>query len=108
MKKTKTANEITETTRFDAAEYLDTPDAIAAYMEDAFASGDIAEITDALGVVARAHGMSDIAEKAGMSRTSLYRALGPNGNAELSTFVKVMNALGLRLAAVPSGKTPAN
>jgi probable addiction module antidote protein len=91
------------TTRpFDPAEYLDDPEAIAAYMSDALESEDPAFIADALGVVARARGMSEIAREAGVSRESLYRALSAGGNPEFATVLRVVRALGLRLAAVPA------
>lgn len=90
-----------ETTRFDPAEYLDDDDAIAGYLSDALETGDAAFIADALGVVARARGMKQIAQDAGLSRESLYRALSGKGNPELSTVLKVVAALGLRLSARP-------
>lgn len=86
-----------ETRVFDPATYLDGPEAIAAYLEGAFADGDPAEITDALGVVARARGMSALAEETGLSRQALYKALSGEGNPEFATVLKVMQALGLRL-----------
>ena len=90
-----------ETRPFDPAAYLDGPEAIVAYLEGAFADGDPAEITDALGVVARARGMSALAEEAGLSRQSLYKALSGEGNPEFSTVLRVMQALGLRLHPEP-------
>lgn len=86
-----------ETRPFDPAAYLDSPEAIAAYLEGAFADGDPAEITDALGVVARARGMSALAEETGLPRQSLYRALSSEGNPEFRTVLRVLQALGLRL-----------
>jgi probable addiction module antidote protein len=83
---------------FDPARYLDTPDAVAAFMEEAFETGDAAFITRALGIAARARGMTQIAKAAGLSRESLYRALGEGGNPEFSTVLRVAKALGLRLA----------
>ncbi len=91
-----------ETRPFDPAEVLDTPEAIAAYLADAFETGDSAEIADALGVVARARGMSQLARDTGLSRPALYRALSAEGGVELSTVVKVLNAFGLRLTPAPS------
>ena len=91
-----------KTTRFDTADYLDSPEAIAAYIDAVFEEGDPALITHALGVVARAHGMSQVARDSGLSRESLYRALAPDGNPEFGTVVRVLKALGLRLSAVPS------
>ena len=86
---------------FDPAEYLDDPKAIAAYIEEAFDIGDPKFISDALGVVARAIGMSQIARTSGLSRESLYKALSPDGNPELGTVLLVINALGLKLAVEP-------
>jgi probable addiction module antidote protein len=62
-----------------------------------FEDGDPALITHALGVVARAKGMSQIAQAAGLGRESLYKALSPEGNPEFATVLKVMRALGLKL-----------
>ena len=89
-----------ETFPYDSAELLDTPAAVAAYLEAALETADGAFITRAFGVIARARGMTQIAKDAGLSRESLYRALGENGNPEFSTVLKVAKALGLRLAVV--------
>lgn len=86
-----------KTSRFDAAEVLDTPEAIEAFLEDAFESGDAAFITHALGVVARAKGMSQLAADTGLSRQALYKALSPEGHPEFGTVLKVASALGFRL-----------
>lgn len=91
-----------KTRKFDPAKYLATPEAIAAFLEDAFESGDATVIAEALGVVARASGMAQVAKEAGLGRESLYKALSAEGNPELATVVKVMKALGLRLAVEPS------
>ena len=88
-----------ETRPFDSAEYLTTPEAQEEYMIAAMETGDAGFIVRSLGVVARAKGMTQIAEQAGLSRESLYRALGETGNPEFATVVKVMAALGLRLSA---------
>ena len=88
-----------ETTPYDSADYLDSPDDIAAYLEAAFEDGDPTLITHALGVVARAKGMSQLAKDAGVTREALYKALTANGDPKLSTFVGVMKALGMRLLA---------
>ena len=92
-----------KTRPFDPAKYLTTPEAIAAYLEDAFESADATIIADALGVVARASGMSKVAKASGLGRESLYKALSADGNPELATVVKVMRALGLKLAVEPAG-----
>lgn len=97
-----------KTRPFDPAEYLDDSESIAAYMSDALESEDPGFIADALGVVARARGMSEVAREAGVSRESLYRSLSTDGNPEFATVLCVIRALGLRLSAVPAGreKTP--
>ena len=91
-----------ETTRFDASELLDTPARRAAYLSAAFETGDPEEIRDALAVVARARGLADVARAAKLSRTSLYKALGGNGNPEFATVVRVLASLGIRLTAMPA------
>lgn len=85
------------TTPFDAAEFLDTEEAQAAYLADMMEAGDPALIAQAIGTVARARGMTEIARKAGLGRESLYKALSPGGNPHLGTVVKVLGALGLEL-----------
>ena len=82
-----------ETTVYDSADYLDSPQAIAAYIEAAFEDGEPALITHALGVVARAKGMSQLTSEA------LYKALTADDDPKLSTFVGVLRALGIRLSA---------
>lgn len=89
------------TRAFDPAEYLDDDAAIAAYLSEALETGDEAFVADALGVVARARGMSDVAREAGVSRESLYRALSAGGNPELATVLRVVRALGLKLSVAP-------
>ena len=91
-----------KTTRFDAADYLDSENRRAAYITAAFETGDADFVRDALAIVARARGMSQIAKKAALNRESLYKALGKAGNPEFSTIMRVMRALGLTLAARPS------
>lgn len=83
---------------FDPAAYLDTPEAIATYLTEALDTSDPAFVADALGVVARARGMSEVARQAGVSRESLYRALSAEGNPEFGTVLRVAQALGVRLA----------
>ena len=86
---------------YDSAEYLDSDEAIAAYIDEALESADATHIAQALVIVARAKGMTEIARAAGVSREHLYRALKETGNPELATVVRVLKALGLRLAARP-------
>ncbi|GAA4412928.1 addiction module antidote protein [Quisquiliibacterium transsilvanicum] len=91
----------TRTTPYDVAEHLRTPEEMAAYL-DAWleeAPDDAAGITKALGDIARAKGMSQVAKDAGLSRESLYRALSANGNPSFATVLKVARALGVKLHA---------
>jgi probable addiction module antidote protein len=97
MKKAKV-----KTTKWDAVDYLKTDEDMANYLEAAIEDGDPALISAALGDIARAKGMSQVARKAGLGRESLYKALSPNGNPELATILKVVKALGLRLHASTS------
>ena len=91
-----------KTQPFDPAAYLDSPEAMLAYLDSAFADGDVREITDALGVVARARGMTQLAEETGLTRQALYKALSGDGNPEFATVLKVIRALGLRLHPEPA------
>ena len=75
---------------WDAADYLETPEAIAAYLEAAMEDGDPALITAALGDIARARGMTSVAKDAGLSREALYRALSADGRPEFVSIVKVL------------------
>ena len=84
---------------WDAAEHLKTEEDMAAYLEAALEEGDSALIAAALGDIARAKGMSQVARDTGLGRESLYKALSSTGNPELATIIKVVRALGLRLHA---------
>ena len=86
---------------FDAADYLDSPEMIAAYLTEAFESDDPAAIAMAIGAVARARGMSAVAEQTGLSRENLYRSLGGEAKPEFATILKVLHALGIALVAQP-------
>lgn len=86
-------------TTFDAAEYLDNEEAIAACISDAFKTGDVKYISHALGVVAKAKGMTAIAKQTGLSREQLYRSFSEDGNPTLKTTLSVMKALGIDLNA---------
>ena len=90
-------------TPFDPAEGLTSDEAIAAFMADAFESDDAVYIAHALGVVARAKGMSQIASQTGLSREQLYRSFSTNGNPTLKTTIAVMKALGIELTAKVPG-----
>lgn len=84
---------------YDPAAALSSPEAIAIFMADAFETGDSAYIAKALGVVARAQGMTEIARKTGLSREQLYRSFSEKGNPTLKTTLLVMRALGLDITA---------
>lgn len=86
-----------KTKKWGAAEYLGTPKSIVAYLEAAFEDGDPTLVTAALGDVARARGMSELARQAGVTREALYKALSPSGDPRLSTLLGVMKALGIKL-----------
>ena len=90
--------------RYDSADYLKTEDDIAAYLEAVMAEAgdDPATIAHALGVVARARNMSQLARDTGMSREGLYKALSGEGNPSFATVMKVAHALGLRLSIRPA------
>lgn len=89
------------TTRYDVAEHLRTPEEMAAYLEACFeeANGDAAFIAKALGNIARAKGMAQVARDAGLSRESLYKALSGERSPGFDTILKVIAALGLKLHA---------
>ena len=91
-----------KTTVWDASEYLDGPESIAAYLEAVFDDGDPALIAAALGDVARAMGMTQLAAKAGVTREALYKALSQTGDPRLSTFLGVMKGLGIKLSPRPA------
>ena len=87
--------------RYDAAEYLKTPEEMATYLEICIeeADGDSRLIIKALGDIARAKGMTKIANKSGLSRESLYKALSGDRSPSFDTVIKVVAALGLKLQA---------
>jgi probable addiction module antidote protein len=89
----------TRTRPWDAAEHLGTEEDMAAYLEAALQEGDPTLVAAALGDIARAKGITQIARETGLGRESLYKALSPEGNPEFATVLKVVRALGLRLHA---------
>ncbi|MCI4568529.1 addiction module antidote protein [Lysobacter sp. CFH 32150] len=93
-----------KTSKFDAADYLTSQAAIDAYLEAALEENDPAFFQKALGTVARAQGMQDIAGKSQTTRAGLYKALSSEGNPEFATVMRVVNALGYRLAIVQKKK----
>lgn len=96
----------TVTTRYDVSEHLRTPEEMAAYLEACLeeAQGDAAFVAKALGDIARAKGMTQVARDAGLSRESLYRALSGTRSPSFDTILKVVAALGLKLHAGAVGR----
>ncbi len=90
-----------ETKKWDVIDHLDSPEAIAGYLEAVFEDGEPSLITAALGDIARAQGMSSVARETKVTREALYKALSENGDPRLSTFMDVVKALGLKLEAKP-------
>ena len=84
---------------FDMAEQLRDAEDIAAYLQLALDDEDPAELANALGIIARARGMTEIAQKSGMSREALYKALRPGSDPRFATISKVMKALDIKLTA---------
>jgi probable addiction module antidote protein len=91
----------TRTTRYDVAEHLRTPEEMAAYLESALeeSNGDAAMVAKAIGDIARARGMSQVAKDSGLSRESLYKALSGERSPGIDTILKVIRALGIKLHA---------
>jgi probable addiction module antidote protein len=96
----------TKTTRFDAADHLNSEERQAAYIAEALESGDAEFVRDALGIVARARGMGEIAKSAGLNRESLYKALGEAGNPEFATVMRVLRADGADALRSPDSGAP--
>jgi probable addiction module antidote protein len=90
-----------ETSEWDPVEFLDTEEKMALYLEVALEENDAALVAAALGDIARAKGMSQIALDTGLGRESLYKALSSDGNPSFATILRVVSALGLRLQAAP-------
>lgn len=86
---------------FDLAEMLQSKEEIALYLDEAMHSGDAEIIGHALGVAARAYGMTELAKKAGVNRENLYRSLNGSGNPKLDTFLAVLKALEVDLSVQP-------
>ena len=92
---------IADLPEFDAAEYLDSEEAVAEYLTAMIDCGDPAMLAAALGDIARARGMSEIAKAAGLTREALYKALRPDAQPRFDTVSRVCTALGVRLVAQP-------
>ena len=86
-----------ELKKWDAAEYLDTPEAQQEYLLAAMEENDPARLCEALGTIARARGMTDIAEATGLNRQALYKAFSSEGDPRASTLWKMLDALGIKL-----------
>jgi len=93
---------MTKTVPWDPSQHLENEADMAAYLEAALEEGDPALVAAALGDIARAKGMTQLARDTGLGRESLYKALSPSGNPEFATVMKVVAALGLKLHAAPA------
>lgn len=90
------------TTRWDVTEYLGSEERIAGYLDAVLEEGDPNLIKAAIGDIARARGMSELAREVGISRAGLYKALGEDGNPSFATVMAVLKALGVKLHAEPA------
>ena len=91
-----------ETTKFDSADYLNSAEAIAAYLDAYLEDSTPEELRNALDNVARSHGISDLARRSGISRPGIYKALGHDGNPSFETVRSILNAMGLKLTVEPA------
>lgn len=96
---------ISDLPTFDAADYLDSEESITAYLNAILEEKDDALLAAALGDIAKARGMTQIAKDAGIGRESLYKALRQGAQPRFDTISRVLGALGVRLVAVPAGRT---
>lgn len=97
---------ISDLPEFDVAQQLKSEEDIAAYISLVIEDGDAAELAHALGVAAKARGMTEVAKEAGLTREALYKALRPNAKPRFDTINKVCSALGVRLKAEPVHNSP--
>lgn len=93
---------VSELPEFDMAEHMDSDEAIAEYLTLVIEENDPSELARALGIIARARGMSEIASASGIAREALYKALRPDAQPRFDTIQRVMTALGVKLTAVPA------
>lgn len=91
-----------ETTPFDSADYLDTAEAIAAYLDSWLEDGTPEELRNALAAVARSKGISELARRSGVTRQGIYKALGDDGNPSFETIRSILGAMGLKLTVEPA------
>ena len=96
----------TKTLPWDPAEHFESEEDMAAYLEAAFEARDPALVAAALGDIARAKGMTELARETGLGRESLYKALSASGNPEFATIMRVVEALGLKLHASAANSIP--
>lgn len=92
----------TKTTAFDSADYLNSAEAIAAYLDAYLEDSTPEELRAALDRVARSHGVSDLAKRTGVTRAGIYKALGQDGNPSFETIRSILAAMGLRLTVEPA------
>jgi len=93
---------LVNTKPYDIADYLETPESVRGFFQVVWDEGDPRLIAKALGIIARSKGMAHLARKTGLTRENLYVTLSEKGNPKLETFLKVLRALDIRLAVVPS------
>lgn len=86
-----------EVTNFDIAQYLDDKEVVAEYLSQILADGDMDELLVALGNIAKAKGMAQIAKDTGLGRESLYKTFNPHSKPKFDTIMKVMNSLGIKM-----------
>jgi probable addiction module antidote protein len=91
-----------ETTAFDSADYLNSAEAIAAYLDAYLEDSSPEDLRRALDTVARSHGISDLAKRSGVTRAGIYKALGQDGNPSFETVRSILAAMGLRLTVEPA------
>lgn len=91
-----------ETTKFDIADYLDNEEMIAEYLNTVLEEGDSSDLIVAIGHIAKSIGMTKIAEKTGMSRPSLYKALSTDSKPQFATIMKVLRAIGGQIVVKPN------
>ena len=92
------------TKKWDASEYLDSPEIIIEYLKAALEEEDTEVLMVAIGNIAKAKGMSEIAQKTKLNRQSLYKSLSPKGSPKFETVLKVLQALNLKLTIEPAGQ----
>lgn len=88
-----------KTTRWNPEDHFKTPESQRILLDDALETGDAGHVANVLGIIARAHGIADVAETAGVTRMALYKGLTKDGDPRLSTVLGVLDALGIKLAA---------